>query len=218
MTTIAIVEANKAVRETVREWVVGAAGYRCLCTCATYKRGLTSIPKHKPDVVLMGIHLPGRATGITCTTQLKALLPNVKIIVLTVYKDQNNIIQAFKAGVCGYLLKPSRRTEILKAIKEVQCGGAPMTGEIARTLVESFQQPLPKQPETSLSARETEVLIHVAEGLGNKEIAKQLVISAETIRNHLRHIYRKLHVRCRAEAVMKCHQLLQWHKRAIACF
>jgi DNA-binding NarL/FixJ family response regulator len=91
----------------------------------------------------------------------------------------------------------------LKAITEVQTGGAPMTGEIARMLVESFQKPLPKQPETNLSTREMEVLVLVAKGLINKEIAHQLGISFDTVRNHLRHIYEKLHVRCRTEAIMK---------------
>jgi DNA-binding NarL/FixJ family response regulator len=203
MTTVAIVEDNKTVCETLREWVDGAKGCRCLLTCGTSNEALAAIPRHHPDVVLMDINLPGGATGIVCTARLKELMPKLKIIILTVYKDQDKIFQALKAGACGYLLKRSSREEILKAITEVQTGGAPMTGEIARMLVESFQKPLPKQPETNLSTREMEVLVLVAKGLINKEIAHQLGISFDTVRNHLRHIYEKLHVRCRTEAIMK---------------
>jgi DNA-binding NarL/FixJ family response regulator len=207
MTTVAIVEDNKTVRESLCEWINEASGYHCVCACATCNEALLSIPKLYPDVVLMDIHLPGGATGIACTAQLKSLLPRLNIIMLTVYKDQDQIFQALKAGACGYLLKRSSRNHILNAIKEVQTGGAPMTGEIARMLVESFQIPMPKQSEGSLSAREMEVLVLVAKGLINKEIASKLGISVDTVRNHLRHVYEKLHVRCRTEAVMKYSQL-----------
>ena len=177
MTSIAIVEDNHTVRQTLCEWIDGAPGYRCVCVCGSAKEALVAIPRHRPDVVLMDINLPGGESGIACTARLKNLLPKLQIIVVTVYKDQDLIFQALQAGACGYLLKRSSREEILRAIAEVQTGGAPMTGEIARMLVETFQKPLPKQPEESLSSREMEILTLVAKGLTNKEIAGRLLTS-----------------------------------------
>jgi DNA-binding NarL/FixJ family response regulator len=206
MTSIAIIEDNDTVRQTLREWIDGAPGCRCVCACATSKEALAALPRHFPDVALMDINLPGGESGIVCTARLKELLPRLQIIMLTVYKDHDLIFQALKAGACGYLLKRSSREEILRAIAEVQTGGAPMTGEVARMLVETFQKTVPRQPETGLSPREMEILVLVAKGLTNKEIATQLNISFDTVRNHLRHIYEKLHVRCRTEAVMKYSQ------------
>lgn len=202
MTTVAIVEDNSTMRETLREWIDRAPGLSCVCACSDFKDAIATIPRHFPDVVLMDIHLPGGETGITCTARLKELLPKLQIIILTVYKNHDLIFQALKAGACGYLLKRSSREDILRAITDVRAGGAPMTGEIARMIVETFQKP-PPQTNENLSVREMEILMLVAKGLTNKEIAGQLSLSFETIRNHLRHIYEKLHVRSRTEATMK---------------
>ena len=202
MTTVAIVEDNSTVRQTLYEWINGTPDYRCVCACATGKEALAEIPRSKPDVVLMDIHLPGES-GIACTVRLKEILPRLQIVILTVYKDHDLILQALKAGACGYLLKRSSREDILRAISEVRTGGAPMTGEIARMLVETFQRPAAESATDGLSAREMEILTLVAKGLTNKEISTRLGISFETVRNHLRHIYEKLHVHCRAEAVAK---------------
>ena len=201
MTTVALVEDNPTVRQTLTEWINDAPGYRCVCACATGKEAMAEIPNRNPDVVLMDIHLPGES-GIACTARLKEILPKLQIVILTVYKDHDLILQALKAGACGYLLKRSGREDILRAISEVRTGGAPMTGEIARMLVETFQKPATDETE-GLSAREMEILTLVAKGLTNKEISLRLGISFETVRNHLRHVYDKLHVHCRAEAVAK---------------
>lgn len=203
MTAIAIVEDNETVRHTLREWIDATPGYQCVCACASSREALAAIPPLKPDVVLMDINLPGGESGIACTARLKALLPRLQVIMLTVYKDHDLIFQALQAGACGYLLKRSSREEILRAIAEIRTGGAPMTGEIARMLVETFQRPPHKQPDVGLSPREMEVLVLVSQGMANKEIAGRLNLSFDTVRNHLRHIYEKLHVRCRAEAVTK---------------
>lgn len=161
------------------------------------------IPRHQPAVVLMDIHLPG-ASGIVCTAKLKALMPKLQIVMLTVYKNHNLIFQALKAGACGYLLKRASRKVIIGSLKEVSTGGAPMTGEIARMLVEAFHTlPAASSEVEKLSPRESEILQLLAEGLFNKEIADRLKISSATIRNHLHHIYEKLHVGCRTEAVKK---------------
>ena len=203
MTKVAIVEDNPTVRQTLADWVDAAPDCRCVCACTTGKEAMIEIPACKPDVVLMDIHLPGES-GIACTARLKEILPELQIVILTVYKDHDLILQALKAGACGYLLKRAGREDILRAIMEVRTGGAPMTGEIARMLVETFQKPAADElTEGGLSPREMEILMHVSKGMTNKEISRRVGISFETVRNHLRHIYEKLHVHCRAEAVAK---------------
>ena len=203
MTTISIVEDNDRLREALRERIDTFPGHRCLCACATVREALEAIPRLRPDVVLMDINLANGESGIACTAQLKQLMPKLQIIMLTVYKDYELIFQALQAGACGYLLKRSSHQEILSAIAEVQAGGAPMTGEIARMLVETYHKPQQKPSAESLSLREMEVLRLVSKGQTNKEIADNLKLSSHTISNHLRHIYDKLHVHCRAEAISK---------------
>ncbi len=163
------------------------------------------IPKHRPNVVLMDIHLPGES-GIVCTARLRAKMPDLQVIMLTVYKDIKMIFQALKAGACGYVLKRADEGEILKAIAEVRAGGAPMTSEIARMVVRAFADPTPilaSEGTDQLSDREMEILALIAEGCPNKEIASRLFISTATVRTHLMHIYEKLHVHCRTEAAAK---------------
>lgn len=203
MTSISIVEDNDNLREALREWIDASPGYRCLCTCATMREALEAIPRLRPGVVLMDINLANGESGIVCTAKLKQLMPKLQIIMLTVYKDYELIFQALQAGACGYLLKRSSHQEILNAIAEVQAGGAPMTGEIARMLVETYHKPQQKPSSDSLSLREMEVLRLISKGQTNKEIADNLKLSSHTISNHLRHIYDKLHVHCRAEAITK---------------
>lgn len=206
MTTVAIVEDNPNIRRSLQEWVDSAPDHRCVCACGDTKSALKEVPKFKPDVVLMDIHLPG-GSGIACTARLKSIMPALQVIVVTVYRDRDLLFQALKAGACGYLLKRSSPEEILRAIAEVRSGGAPMTGEIARMVVETFQNPAAEpQPTAELSQREMELLALVAKGLTNKEIGPILNISYDTVRAHLRRIYEKLHVRCRTEAVMKYSQ------------
>lgn len=203
MTTVAIVEDSPSIRRSLQEWVDSAAGHRCVCACEDAETALREVPKFKPDVVLMDIHLPGDS-GISCTARLKQMMPEIQVIVVTVYRDRDLLFQALKAGASGYLLKRSSPEEIIKAIAEVRSGGAPMTGEIARMVVETFRKPVSEShPNTELSAREIEILDLVAKGLTNKEIGPALSISYDTVRAHLRRIYEKLHVRCRTEAVMK---------------
>jgi len=201
MTTVAIVEDNLVMRKTFRHWVDAAPGFRCVFACATAEEAVAEIPRLKPDVVLMDIHLPGES-GIACTARLKEALPRVQVIMLTVYRNQELIFQALQAGACGYLLKRSSPEELLKAIAEVRSGGAPMTSEIARMVVEAFQKKAAGvTPADGLTTRESEILALLSEGLSNKEIADSVEISYDTVRAHLRHIYEKLHVRGRTEAV-----------------
>jgi DNA-binding NarL/FixJ family response regulator len=205
MTKVAIVEDNATLRQYLTEFVGGTPGHRCVCSCASAEEALVRIPAAGPHVVLMDIHLPGES-GIACTARLRQKMPDLQVIMLTVYKDIKMIFQALKAGACGYVLKRSDEKEILEAIAEVRAGGAPMTSEVARMVVRSFLEApaaAGRADTDQLSARELEILALVAEGFTNKEIADRLHISNATVRTHLMHIYEKLHVRCRTEAAAR---------------
>ena len=206
ITKVAIVEDSTTLRKYLAEVINNTPGHKCVCACASAEEAVVEIPAHKPNVVLMDIHLPGES-GIACTARLREKMPNLQIIMLTVYKDIKMIFQALKAGACGYVLKRSDDNEILEAIAEVRAGGAPMTSEIARMVVRSFMETStesePEADTAQLSARELEILALIAEGCPNKEIASRLHISNGTVRTHLMHIYEKLHVRCRTEAAAK---------------
>lgn len=202
-TTIALVEDNPTIRATLKELLDNSPGLCCVCACATAQEALVEIPRLRPEVVLMDIHL-GNDSGIACTALLTEKCPQLQVIMLTVYKDIATIFQALKAGACGYLLKRAKQSEILHAIHEVRSGGAPMTSEIARLVVRSFQAPgSTPAPTEGLSHRENEILALIAEGLSNKEIGARLGITPATVRTHLMHIFEKLHVRCRTEAAAK---------------
>lgn len=206
MTRVALVEDNTTLRKYLADLIGNTRGHKCVCACASAEEAVVEIPKHHPNVVLMDIHLPGES-GIACTARLREKMPELQVIMLTVYKDIKMIFQALKAGACGYVLKRADESEILEAIAEVRAGGAPMTSEIARMVVRSFTTDSPESPaadETDqLSTREMEILALVAEGCPNKEIAARLFISSATVRTHLMHIYEKLHVHCRTEAAAK---------------
>ena len=203
MTRIAIVEDNKVIRESLMEFVHADPECRCVCSCSTAEEALRAIPKHHPDIVLMDIQLP-KLSGIECTAQLKQLLPAVQIIMVTVYEDTDRIFKALRVGACGYLLKRCTPEELLAAIRDVRHGGAPMSREIARKVISSFQEPLTAAAEVEdLSPREREILELLAEGFSNKQIAERVGVSDGTVRWHLRHVYNKLHVRSRTEAALK---------------
>lgn len=205
-TKVGIVEDNLDIRNSLTEWIDSSPDCVCVCASPSAEAALIEIPSCRPDVVLMDIRLPGES-GIICTAKLREILPSLLIIVLTVYRDRDLLFQALKAGACGYLLKRSAPEEVLSAISNVRSGGAPMTSEIARMLVETFRKPNPMKQTSkefesaTLSEREMEILSKLAAGLANKEISAELNISFFTVRAHLRHIYEKLHVRCRSEAV-----------------
>jgi DNA-binding NarL/FixJ family response regulator len=203
MTKIAIVEDNKVIRESLTEFVQADPEFRCVCVSATAEDALKIIPKHQPDIVLMDIQLPNMS-GIDCIAQLKQLLPLVQIIMVTVYEDTERIFKALRMGACGYLLKRCAPEELIAAIHEVRQGGAPMSREIARKVISSFQEPVTAAAEVEdLSPREREILELLAAGFANKNIADRLGLTDGTVRWHLRHVYHKLHVRSRTEAALK---------------
>lgn len=203
MTKIAIVEDNRVIRESLAEFVQADSELECVCTCGTAEEALKQIPKLKPEIVLMDIQLPD-ISGIDCTVQLKQVMPAVQIIMVTVYEDTERIYKALRAGACGYLLKRCKPEELLAAIREVRAGGAPMSREIARKVITSFQEPVASAAEVEgLSPREREILELLAAGFPNKEIASRVGLTDGTVRWHLRHVYNKLHVRSRTEAALK---------------
>ena len=203
MTRIAIVEDNKVIRESLMEFIHADPECRCVCACATAEEALKVIPRHEPEIVLMDIQLPNMS-GIDCLAQLKQLLPSVHIIMVTVYEDTERIFKALRMGACGYLLKRCAPEELIAAIREVRQGGAPMSREIARKVIASFQEPLTTAVEVEdLTAREREILELLANGFPNKQIADRLGLTDGTVRWHLRHVYNKLHVRSRTEAALK---------------
>jgi DNA-binding NarL/FixJ family response regulator len=181
----------------------GTAGFRCTGAYANAETALREIKFNCPDVVLMDINLP-KMSGVECVAKLKAALPELHVLMLTICEDTQEIFDSLKAGASGYLLKETPTAEILEAIADVTKGGAPMSSQIARKLIQYFQKMGPDEEiAESLSKREIEVLTYLAKGYRYKEIADALSISALTVRSHLQRIYDKLHVRSRTEAVVK---------------
>jgi DNA-binding NarL/FixJ family response regulator len=203
---VAIVEDNAAVADSLEKAITATGGCRCVCSSRDGEHALRTIPKHRPDVVIMDIELPG-ISGIECTARLKRLLPETQILILTVYTDTQQIFKALEAGASGYLLKRATPEEIARSILDVKEGGSPMSAEIARKVVQSFRRPAPPQTTiATLTPREAEILGLLAQAYTSKEIAAELGIGYETVCSHLGHIYEKLHVRSRTEAVVKYFQ------------
>jgi len=201
--TVSIVEDDNEIRESLEILINGSEGLKCLNTFKNAESALFNIPREKPNVVLMDINLPGMS-GIECVRKLKEEIPDLNILMLTVYEDSKRIFESLTAGASGYLLKRTPPSEILGAIKEVNSGGSPMSGQIARMVVNSFHRMgMSHDEKENLTKRETEILTLLSKGYKYKEIADNLFISVETVRSHLRHIYEKLHVRSRTEATVK---------------
>jgi DNA-binding NarL/FixJ family response regulator len=201
--SVSIVEDNDQLRATLARVLNRADGFRCLSHYANAEDALKDLPQVRPDVVLMDINLPGM-NGVQCVRQLKTLLPEIQVMMLTVYEDTENIFNALAAGASGYMLKRTSSKELLEAIQDVQRGGSPMTMHIARKVVQSFQHtPASAQSTENLSEREQQVLDLLSQGLMYKEIAEKLAISYETVHTYIRRIYEKLQVRTRTEAVAK---------------
>ena len=199
--TVSIVEDDAGMREILVDWINHASGFRCVSNHASGEAAVESIPKHKPQVVIMDINLPG-INGVESVRRLKPLLPAAQFVMLTVYEDEDHIFQALQAGATGYLLKHTIREELMTALRDVSGGGSPMTTNIARKVVQAFTQvTTPKPGVAELSARESEVLQLLARGYLYKEIADELKVAVPTVNTYIRRVYEKLHVRSRGEAV-----------------
>jgi DNA-binding NarL/FixJ family response regulator len=207
MTKVAIVEDDASVRKSMVSILARTAGIRCVGDYGTAEEALRELPRLAPQVVLMDINLPGM-NGVECVRQLSRLMPATQILMLTVHDDTEAIFDSLAAGASGYMLKPIRAAELAAAVRDVYAGGAPMTSNIARKVVQSFKQAAPPKAENeALSPREMEILEHLGKGLIYKQIAEVLGISYRTVHTHIEHIYEKLHVRSRSQAVAKFHRL-----------
>jgi len=200
---VAIVEDDRRVRENLALLIDRAPGFSCVAACASAEEALKRLPDVAPEVVLMDIHLPGQS-GIECVSRLRRVLTRTHVIMLTVEEDSEQVFESLKAGATGYLVKHVSPEEILEAVAEVQRGGAPMSSHIARRVVTAFRQAVAvANGDLRLSAREEDILRLLAKGHRSKEIADELGIALGTVNTHVRHIYEKLHVRSRAEAVAR---------------
>jgi len=207
MINVSIVEDDAKLRVTLERYLMTQPGFRCVSVYPNAEAALAGIPKVNPHVVLMDINLPGM-NGIECVARLRHSLPAAKIIMLTVFEEGEQVFNALSAGAYGYLVKSSRPAKILEAIREVHGGGSPMSGNIARKVVQTLQAQAAAQAATraetdALSARELEVLQALSKGHTYKQIAADLGISLGTVRTYIQRIYEKLHVHSHAEAVMK---------------
>jgi RNA polymerase sigma factor (sigma-70 family) len=200
---IVLVEDDPAVRAGLQLLIGTSPSCRCAGAFASGEEALKKLSGITADVVLMDINLPGMS-GIECIQRLRMEQPNLQIMMLTVFEDHDRIFQSLSAGASGYLLKQTPPTKLLESILELHQGGAPMSTQIARRVVEAFRESSSRENASSaLSPREREIIALLAKGYLYKEIATALGLSVETIRTHLHNIYEKLHVRSRTEAVMK---------------
>jgi DNA-binding NarL/FixJ family response regulator len=201
---IIIVEDSAAVRAGMIKILDGAPECECVGAFSSGEEALCEIPKLKPQVVLMDISLPGM-NGVECVRQLAKVMELPQILMLTVHEDLDSIFNSLAAGAVGYLLKPARAAQLLAAVKDVYAGGAPMTSNIARKVVQSFTRVAPTDKPTveNLSPREVDVLNYLVKGFSYKETAEAMGISYSTVHTHIEHIYHKLHVQSRAQAVAR---------------
>ena len=200
---VSIVEDNADMRESVALLLNQAPGLRCVSTYASAEAAVRDLPLQKPNVALVDIHLPGM-DGIECVRRLKQQLPQLQVLMLTRYEQSDLIFDSIRAGASGYLLKSTPAAELVQAVEQVHAGGAPMTMQIARKVINHFQQiPQPSSDKEKLTPREQEVLALLAKGYLYKEIGDHLGVSINTLRNHLRAIYEKLHVHSRTEATVR---------------
>jgi DNA-binding NarL/FixJ family response regulator len=207
--TVCIVDDNDDIRTALEEIVSMADGYKLLGGFASGEEALEKLVPLHPHVVLMDINLGG-ISGIECVRRLKPLDPDILYMMCTVYEEDEKIFEALSAGASGYILKKTSPDKMLAAIRELNEGGSPMSSQIARKVVAAFRNKTVKGENNQhthsinlLSNREKEILEWLAKGMLYKEIAAQLFISAETVRKHVYHIYEKLHVNNRIEAVNK---------------
>jgi DNA-binding NarL/FixJ family response regulator len=212
MLKVVVVEDNDSIREGLKILIDGTDGYECISVFSDCESMLKQIEKLLPDVLLMDLGLPGMG-GVEGIKKVKNLLPDLTVLVLTIYEENELIFDALVAGASGYLVKKTPPSKLLEAIKEAHDGGAPMSSHIARKVIDFFSHrdriPQAKKTETPsadnylLTPREKEILTGLVEGHNFKFIADSLFISIETVRFHFRNIYKKLHVHSQSEAVAK---------------
>lgn len=199
--TIVLVEDDAEIAKQITELLNESDLATCAAVYDSAESALEKIKKVNPDVVIMDIHLPGM-NGIECIEKLKPVLPQTEFIVSTSFEDTETVFKALKAGATGYLIKSSKASVILDGIEEVMRGGAPMSSQIARRLVTTFQAS-EKKSTHGLTEREFEIANLLASGYRYKQIADKLFISSDTVRTHIYKMYQKLQVNSRTEAINK---------------
>jgi len=205
MIRVVIVEDNNTIREGLAALIKGTDEYECTAAFGDCESFLDVLKKNFCDVVLMDIGLPG-INGIEGVKRAKKIDSDLNILMLTIYEESSVVFEALCAGACGYLVKKTPPSRLLEAVKDAFSGGSPMSSHIARQVITVFQQnsKITKDSEEfDLSEREKEVIHHLAEGNNYQEIANSLFISVDTVRHHIRNIYKKLHVHSQSEAVAK---------------
>ena len=204
MTSIAIVEDNDKIRDLIRQYLDNQENYECKMAFDSVESLLKDVKEgHLPNVILMDIELPGMS-GIDGMKLIKNQHPQVEIIILTVYHDSHKIFDSLCAGASGYLLKHTSLPEIKEAIETLVDGGSPMSPQIARKVIDYFKKPeTKKEPESELTPREQEIVVGLVDGLSYKMIADRMDIAIDTVRAHIRNIYKKLHVNSKAEVIAK---------------
>jgi len=205
MIKVAIIEDNTTIREGLVALINGTPDYSCVGSYPDCESFLQKLPQLDTNIVLMDIGLPGMS-GIEGITRAKKIKPYLNILMLTVYEDSQSIFKALCTGASGYLVKKTPPSRLLDAIKDAYEGGAPMSSLIARQVITLFQRTVTPQnveEDLVLSTREKEVLTSLADGNNYQNIADRLFISVDTVRHHIRNIYRKLHVHSQSEAVAK---------------
>lgn len=202
MILVVIIEDIKEIREGLQLLIDSSDGFSCTKTFSNAEQAIEELPDIFPDVALMDINLPG-LNGIEAVRKLKSKCPETQFIMSTVYEDDDNIFESLKAGASGYLLKKTAPVKMLDAITEVHNGGSPMSSQIARRVIASFQHKNSIDETNILTPKEKEILKALAKGLRYKEIADEMKISIETVRSHARNIYEKLQVQSRTEALNK---------------
>jgi len=199
----AIVDDDEGIRSSLAALIRRESGLRLLGEYPDGETALKEIPANPPDVVLMDINLPGMK-GFDCVRRLKAECPGVQFLMLTVYEDSDSLFNSLRAGASGYLLKRTAPARLIEAIRDVHAGGAPMSPQLARRVVQYFSQPAADDSDISkLTPGEREFLDQLAGGYAYKEIADRMNISIDTVRSYVRTVYEKLHVHSRTEAVVK---------------
>jgi DNA-binding NarL/FixJ family response regulator len=210
--SVCIVDDNKDIRTALEQIILMSDEHKLIGSFASAAEAMEKIPVLRPNVVLMDINLGEGETGIDCVRQMKGDNPDILFMMCTVYEDDEKIFEALTAGANGYILKKTAPNKLLEAIKELYDGGSPMSSQIARKVVAAFQNRAAEAQDSEnsiaaslsvLSNREKEILELLAKGLLYKEIAGKLFISQETVRKHVYHIYEKLHVNNRVEAINK---------------
>lgn len=200
---VAIVEDDAGIRASLAALIRRAPEFKLTGDYPDADAALKAIPEKPPNVVLMDINLPGM-NGVECVRQLKAALPAVQFLMLTVYEDSDSLFRSLKAGASGYLLKRTASARLLEAIQDVHAGGAPMTPQLARRVVQFFSKPAEGDSTMAhLTPGERDFLDQLANGYAYKEIADRMNISIDTVRSYVRTVYEKLHVHSRTEAVVK---------------